>query len=790
MRTYRLKKLRQKVTAIKWWRVVKRFVITCVFLFLFFLLLNLVFPLRDTITYTTIVTDNRGAMVNAFLTPDEKWRMKTELNEISPLLQKTIIAKEDKYFFQHPGINLIAIGKALFQNAIHLKRESGASTITMQVARALEPRKRNVLSKCIEAFRALQLEWKYSKNEILQLYLNLLPYGGNIEGVKAAALLYFNKAPDHLSLAEITALSIIPNRPSSLVIGKSNALIVQERNKWLLRFADEHVFTKKEIEDALIEPLTATRSAVPHRIPHLSYKLKTLRQAQDKLFSNAHVLAATIDLNTQSKIEKLTGDYVRTLRLQNIRNAAVLVLDNKTGNVISYIGSAGFKDTLDGGQVNGAAAVRQPGSTLKPLLYGLCMDQGLLTPKSIINDVPVNYNGYAPENYDQTFNGPVTMEYALEHSLNIPAVRSLQLLGKEKLIATLTNAGFKQIAQKQAGLGLSLILGGCGATLEQLTSLFSAFANEGVWTAPHFLQGEKTSQSKRLLSPAASYLITETLSQVARPDFPINWTATEHLPKIAWKTGTSYGRRDAWSIGYNKRFTVGVWVGNFAGFGVPELSGANTATPLLFKIFNTIDYNSNSEWYTPPPGCAVRKVCPESGLPPGPNCTNAVLDSYIPLVSSTATCAHLQEIKVSADERLSYCNSCAPQYGYLKKLYKVIAPELQEYYQVNHIAYQKIPPHNPDCENVFRGDGPLIMSPSNGSEYFINKHEPEPLQLQARAATDVSKIYWYLNDHFYKATAATEKIFFIPEEGPVKISCTDDKGRNRNIVIRVTYADL
>jgi len=262
------------------------------------------------------------------------------------------------------------------------------------------------------------------------------------------------------------------------------------------------------------------------------------------------------------------------------------------------------------------------------------------------------------------------------------------------------------------------------------------------------------------------------------------------LPKIAWKTGTSYGRRDAWSIGYNKRYTVGVWVGNFAGFGIPELSGANTATPLLVKIFNTIDYNSNEDWYTPPADCAVRKVCSETGLPPGPHCANQVLDYYIPLVSSTIVCQHMQEVKVSPEGTISYCNSCAPSYGYLKKLYPIIAPELQQYYKDNHIAYQTIPPHNPDCEKLFGGAGPSITSPMNGSEYYINKTHLEPLQLQARAATDVGKLYWYINDQFYKTAIAGEKIFFVPQEGPVKISCTDDKGRNRNIMIHVRFADL
>ncbi|HEY1872513.1 MAG TPA: penicillin-binding protein 1C, partial [Chitinophagaceae bacterium] len=571
-----------------------------------------VFPLPDKIEYSTIITDNKGEAVNAYLTKDQKWRMKTELNEISPLLRKTIIAKEDKYFYSHAGVNVVAVARAFFKNIFKMKTTSGASTITMQVARSLEHRKRNIGSKIIEMFRAFQLEIKYSKNEILQMYLNLVPYGGNIEGVKSASILYFNKNPDHLSLAEITALSIIPNRPSSLVMGKNNDLIVQERNKWLKRFADEKVFTQKEIEDALAEPLTASRGTIPHFLPHLSYKLK----------QNGNILVRTnINMNTQLKAEKLVEDYVRTLRLKNIKNASVMVIDNKTHKVITYIGSSDFQDTTDGGQVNGASAVREPGSTLKPLLYGLCIDEGLLTPKMVVTDVGVNYAGYAPENYDKKYNGYVTVEYALEHSLNIPAVKSLKLLGKEKLIQKLASCDFQQVKKDQNKLGLSMILGGCGATLEELTGLFSAFANDGIYVSPSYTQSDTNFRKIKLISPAANFMITDILSRVNRPDFPLNWQATEHMPKIAWKTGTSYGRRDAWSIGFNKNYTVGVWVGNFSGVGVADLSGANVATPLLFKIFNTIDYDSDEEWFKQPDDCEQRKVCSETGLLPTDHCS-------------------------------------------------------------------------------------------------------------------------------------------------------------------------
>ncbi len=782
MSPYNFKRLQQEVTKHRLLLLVKKFVIVCGCSFLLFLILNLLIPLPDRIEYSTIVTDAKGNIINAFLTADDKWRMKTELEEISPLLQKTIINKEDKYFYSHPGVNPFAVTRALARNLFRAKRTSGASTITMQVAKALEPRQRTLLAKLIETFRALQLEWKYDKKEILQLYLNLVPYGGNIEGVKAASLLYFKKNPDHLSLAEITALSIIPNRPSSLVIGRNNDLIVTERNRWLKKFAANKVFTPKEIEDAIDEPLLAYRSVVPHFIPHLAYRLKKA--------TTENLIKTNINLNSQLKVEKLVEDYVRSLRLKNIRNASVIVIDNKTHKVITYVGSGSFSDTLDGGQVNGAAAIRQPGSTLKPLLYGLCMDEGLLTPKAVVNDVAVNYSGYSPENYDQKFNGFVTMEYALEHSLNIPAVKSFKQLGKDRLLHVLMNLNFQQIKKDQNKLGLSMVLGGCGATLEELTGLFSAFAYDGVYVPPLYLQTYTEQKKLRVLSSASNYMVTEILSKVNRPDFPLNWQATEHMPKIAWKTGTSYGRKDAWSIGYNKHFTVGVWVGNFSGQGVPELSGANTATPLLFKIFNTVDYNNDGEWFVSPQDCALRKVCSETGLLPGPDCLNIVTDNFIPLISSTTVCKHLQELKVSADEKLSYCLRCSPATGYKKKMYRMLSPEMQDYFLSNGTKYEAVPPHNPECEAIFKGDGPTITSPLNGNEYIINKQSPEPLQLSASSANDVSKIYWYINDQFYKAAATNQKHFFVPAEGPVKISCTDDKGRNRNVWIKVRYMDL
>lgn len=781
-------------------RHVKTSLIIIIGLFLLFLLLNRLFPLPDRIEYSTIITDNKGEVIHAFLTTDEQWRMKTTLEEISPLLRKTIIRKEDRYFYSHPGVNLLAAGRAVVNNILRGRRTSGASTITMQVARALEPKRRTYGNKLIEMFRAFQLEWKYSKDEILQLYVNLLPYGGNIQGVKSASILYFGKNPDHLSLAEITALSIIPNRPSSLVIGRANDRITAARNRWLKKFAAEQVFTQKEIADALHEPLDASRGTVPKLIPHLAAKLKR---------TGGDIIHTSIRVNEQLKIEKLVQDYARTLALGGIRNAAVMVVDNQTHEVISYTGSANFFDTADGGQVNGAAAIRQPGSTLKPLIYGLCFDEGLLTPKTVMTDVAVNYAGYAPENYDRNFNGYVTTEFALEHSLNIPAVKALRMLGKDKFTEDLIACNFRQVKKDRQKLGLSMILGGCGVTLEELTGLYSLFANEGVFVQPAYVREQQAGgkeqagsdakdgaaqrskvKGRRILSPAAAFMVNDILSKINRPDFPLTWQSTEHLPKIAWKTGTSYGRRDAWSIGYNKRYTVGVWVGNFSGVGVAELSGASTATPLLFKIFNTIDYDSDKEWFAQPEDCDLRMVCSETGLPPADHCRNIVSDYFIPLVSPALACNNIQEIMVTEQEQYSYCKTCAPETGYKKKMYKLITADMQSYFDERNMAYQRIPPHNPACEKIFKEGVPSITFPVNGSEYLISKKDPEPLQLTCQTGNDVQRVYWYINNKFYKSCAVRDKQFFIPDEGPVKISCTDDKGRNRDIWIRVRYVNL
>lgn len=746
---------------------------------LLFVLLNQVFPLKVNIEYSKIITSKEGRVLHAFITEDEKWRMYTELYEITPDLSKAIIHKEDKYFNYHWGVNPIAIFRAVINNTFYGKRTSGASTITMQVARMLNPKDRTYGNKLVEIFRAFQLELNYTKPEILQLYLNLVPYGGNIEGVKSASLLYFDKLPNHLSPAEITTLAIIPNRPTSLSIGTNNEYIMLERNKWLKRFQEEGVFTKQVCTDAINEDLTAYRLNAPNLAPHFSNWMKSKGLEEP-------IIKSTLVHEKQLKVEQLVANYIKRMKLLNINNAAVLVVDNKTHEVVTYVGSADFFDDADAGQVDGTRAVRSPGSTLKPLVYGAAFDKGLITPMTIMHDIPTNFGGYEPENYEGGYKGKITVEAALATSRNIPAVKALELLGTKKMIELLQLAGFKTIEDQSSDLGLSLILGGCGVTLQELTGLYSSHANGGRWYPLKYLQSDTSHLYKQLLSPEANYMVVEILTKLMRPDLPPSYANSNmHIPKVAWKTGTSYGRKDAWSIGFNSKYTIGVWIGNFSAEGSPELNGAGIATPLLFELFNTLDYNSQERWFTQPPGLDIRHVCNETGDIPANYCEHLLEDYYIPGKSLSQPCNHLKWVFISEDEQMSYCRTCLPPEGYTKKLYPNISAELLRYYTDQHVNYIAIPAHNPNCTRIQQSNYPTITSPNDNSEYFLDKLDPQQLMLRCDAHNDVKKVYWYINDKLFQETDANKPVFFNPPMGNVKISCSDDKGRNTDIYITV-----
>lgn len=743
------------------------------------LLLDFVFPFPAEPRYSTLVTAADGTVLHAFLSPDDKWRLRTEPADITPTLRRALLFKEDRWFDYHPGVNPLALLRAAVHNVLTGRRTSGASTITMQVVRLLEPRPRTYRSKAIEVLRALQLEAHYSKDEILQRYLSLVPYGSNIEGLGSASLLYFQKSPRVLSLAEITTLVVVPNRPSSLRLGRHNPAVIEARNQWLNRFREAGLFDPDRIDDALREPLTARRHAAPQRAPHLALRVKATHPG-------VPLLKTTLQPGTQTTAERLVQRYVRQLQSLNIRNAAVLVLDNRTRAVEAYVGSADFADATDGGQVDGVRAVRSPGSTLKPLLYATAFDAGLITPKRVVYDVPTQFSGYEPGNFDERFRGKVSVEYALANSLNVPAVRVLHELGTPALVEKLRRAQFETVRRQAPGLGLSLVLGGCGVTLEELTTLYAAFADAGRFAPARLLtDAPLTRADEPLVSDGAAYLLTQILTQITRPDLPDHYDYTYRVPRIAWKTGTSFGKKDAWSIGYNSRYTIGVWVGNFSGEGVPELNGANSATPLLFQLFNTLDYNSTAQKFTPPAHLALRKVCAESGEVPSEFCTHLLLDYHLPGVSRTTRCQHRKNVWLNLKATLTYCTQCLPASGTIQKTVPNHPPELISWYETQHVAYEKIPPHNPACTRLAAETGPRITFPVDGNQYVLSRRERAALAFTCQAAGDVKRVYWYIGDRLVGQAAPTESFFYRPPAGRVKISCGDDQGRTTHAWIQV-----
>ena len=748
-------------------------------IFLLFKILDWVSPLNmERLSYSTVVLSSDGSIMSAFLSKDDKWRIQIRKEDIPVTLKKAFIFKEDKYFYYHPGINLIALMRAFFQDIRARKVVSGASTITMQVARMLSPEPRTFLNKFKEIFRALQLELHYSKQEILEMYFNLLPYGGNVEGIKAASLIYLHKLPINLSPAEIASLMIVPNSPKHYRLDNNNGAIIGARNKWLARMGRANLLSDKEVQQAITEPLFAKRQDIPRIAPQFCIQLA------NKIKDQAYI-QTNIDLNMQKKAQNILTEYVQKLNLWNITNAAVLIIRNKDHAVMSYVGSANFDDVAHQGQVDGVDAIRSPGSALKPMLYALAFDQGLATPKTILYDVPVNFSGYQPLDYDRIFRGKVTVEDALLNSLNVPAVKMLSNMDISTYINVLENGGCHSLVNQREKLGLSLVLGGCGIKLKELTGLYVTLANSGQYAPLRYIKDDPEIKPVQLISQESAFMVSHILTEMERSDVPANLDDAEHFPKIAWKTGTSYGHHDGWCVGYNDKYTVGVWVGNFNAAESPELSGASCAVPLMTQIFSTLNYYNDFNWLKYPPHLGLRWVCTETGKMPGKWCNNLVPDYYIPGVSAIDKCEHMKQVYTDEKGTMSYCQSCLPKAGYVQKLYPSYPSEMINYFELYKIPYTKIPPHNPECARVYNEHTIAIQSPVNGMQYLLMKNESHNIMLKCNAGNDASTIYWYVDDKFYGKSKPDESLFFTPNDGTVKISCTDDKGRTAHVKIYV-----
>jgi len=745
--------------------------------------LDALFPLPVEKLYpaaSVTALDNKGRLLRAWTSPDGKWRIRRRLNEISPRLRDLLIAYEDRWFYRHPGINPLAVLRALKQNITSGEIVSGASTISMQTARMIEDRPRLISSKLIEAFRTIQIERRFSKDEILEIYFNMAPYGGNIEGVGAAALFYFGRDARELTLGQAALLAAIPNSPTRTRPDRHPEAARRARARLLNILLKRSVITRAELDQAVAEPVESGRKRLPFIAPHASEMLRVRRPHDERISS-------TIDSDIQRLVDAVAAAHGRELRRRGVTQMSLVVLDNSSGAVIALSGSLDFFDEHWHGQVNGAMAPRSPGSTLKPFIYGLAIDAGLLTPGSMLVDAPVRYGNYDPENYDGNYRGLVTMREALETSLNVPAVNVLSLLGRNGLYPFLKSAGVTTLDKPESAYGLSMALGGCEMKLLELSGLYMMLARSGVYVTPHIL-AEDAPASKRLLSEEAAYIVTDMLTGLRRPDFPRSWQYAADLPRVAWKTGTSYGHRDAWSVGYNPHFTVGVWAGNFEGRGAAELVGSEVAAPLLFDIFKVLPRSSEAAWFKKPTGVEEREVCALSGMPPGPHCGATRHDLFIPNVSSSKSCNMHRAYDIDNASGYRLCSRCRTGHAYGSVVYEIYPPQAAEWMAANGYAVKSVPRHNPACQAVQSGAAPQINSPQDGLEYLIRHVQPldhQKIKLSASPASEGGLLYWFVDGVLTGQVEAGRDLYWLPSQGRHVIVCADEEGRRSQVEINI-----
>lgn len=558
-------------------------------------ILDTYFPMKTPASYSTVILSERGYLLRAFSNEKQEWRYPISLQDVPPRYLELLLGYEDRWFYHHLGLNPFSIMRAAWQNLWAQRVVSGGSTLTMQVARLLDPHERSLAGKLKQALRALQLEWHLSKDEILQLYLNLAPFGGTLVGVQAASISYFGKPLKEITDAEAALLAVLPQAPSRWRPDRRPKQALAARNKVLLRMEQLGLWTSQRVADAMLEPIFAYEPQGKMIAPLLSRRLK-------KECPDCEKIETTIDIEMQLQLESLVGNY--SARLPEGLSVGVLVMENETGAVKSYLGSADFLDNKRFGHVDMVQAVRSPGSTLKPFLYGLAIDQGVIHSQSLLQDVPRFKASYRPLNFSGGFNGPVSVTEALQRSLNIPAVQVLERLGPEYFAAKLQSAGLQLQGPGAIEPNISMILGGVGVKLENLVGSYAALGRGGIAIKPRLKKGD-VAVERYLFSPGAAWVTWKMLAFNPKKSRSMNRLIQQW--NLAWKTGTSYGYRESWAVGVSKRWTIGVWVGRPDASASPGISGRKTAAPLLFKIFRRI--KTPKEAITRPDNVSEVDIC-------------------------------------------------------------------------------------------------------------------------------------------------------------------------------------
>ena len=725
-------------------------------------------------------------MLGARIASDGQWRF-PDLDSIPTKFEKSILCFEDRHFYSHPGFNPIAMGKAIYKNIQAGRVVQGGSTISQQTIRlARQGKSRSYTEKFIELIWATRMELSYSKEAILQMYTSNAPFGGNVVGLEAASWRYFGRSPYELSWAESATLAVLPNAPSLIYPGKNQQALLEKRNRLLHALYETKVIDTLKLQLALLEPLPKKAHRLPQKTPHLLNLLIKDHKGER--------VRTTIDIHQQNRVNAIVNQYHRIYKKNEVHNMGVLLCDTESSAVLAYVGNTNEDGFKHENAVDVVQANRSTGSILKPILYAAMLDEGHLLPDMLVSDVPTQISGYSPKNYDLSYAGAVEASKALSRSLNVPAVRMLQQYGLEKFHYQLQKIGLSGIRFSTEHYGLSLILGGAEANLWDLCGAYTAMSrtinnydkynnqyNANEWSGLKWrLHTPRPTEILQYEAPifgaAAMWQTYEAMAKVNRPDYDKAWEYFANSQKLAWKTGTSFGHRDAWAIGNTSKYTVGVWVGNADGEGRPGLTGLNYAAPVMLDIFSGLD---NSNWFERPEEDLIEaNICRESGYKASKYCVH--IDEKLIAVAGQKSdvCPYHQQIHLSKDGKYQVNTSCENIDDMIHENYFVLSPIQEWYYKQKHVSYKVVPPYRADCisddehrmEFVYPREFHQIFLPRN------HQGQSNDLILKATHKDPEAVLHWHLNNRYLGSTTKTHQMAVLPKEGKYTITIIDHLG--------------
>lgn len=728
------------------------------------------------VPYSTVVTDRNGELLGARIASDGQWRFPPRTTTPEKIKQ-CLITFEDRHFYHHWGVNPVSTGRAAYQNLKNKRIVSGGSTLTMQTIRLARNESRTFGEKFIEMILATRLEFRASKEKILSMYVSHAPFGGNVVGLDAAAWRYFGHSAEELSWAEAAMLAVLPNAPAMIHLSKSRQSLLNKRNRLLKQLRERKIIDSSTYELAISEPLPDEPHSLPQIAPHLVSRFYQER--------NGKYSVSTIDRGIQTQIENAAERWSNEFNRSDIRNLAILVIDIRTNQVVAYCGNVNFKRKQSGNQVDVIQAPRSTGSILKPFLYYAMLQEGSLLPHTLLPDIPININGFTPQNFSLQFEGAVPASEALARSLNIPAVTMLQKYGAPKFHTFLRQIGLKTINRPASHYGLSLILGGAEATLWDVTNTY-AYMGRSLLQLPQtecslLLSDSENSEAVTsakttdIFQPGAVWQTFNALTEVNRPE-EIDWKSIPSMHPIAWKTGTSHGFRDAWAVGVTPHYAIGVWVGNATGEGKPGLVGARTAGPVLFDIFSLLP---PTQWFKRPGNVFVKtEVCRKSGHLKGRFCEETDTLLILPAGLKTEACPYHHLVTLSADETHRIYENCANLEPTIQKSWFTLPPVWEWYYKQHHPEYSPLPPFKPGCGEDALQPMQFIYPPMNARIVLPKQMDGSPGYMTAELAhgNPATTIFWHLDNTYLTQTQDFHKISLQPTPGKHSLTAVDSAG--------------